>query len=160
MNPLESTIATHPFFAGLPPEAVSKLAGCAMETKFEAGEAIFKEGDPANRFYLILEGRVVLETTKTGATSEVQTIGAGDVLGWSWLFPPYLWNFDARALEKTRAVFFYGTRLREYAEEDHTLGFELMKRFARVMIQRLQATRRRLVELSASDRAGRQGQAP
>jgi CRP-like cAMP-binding protein len=73
-------------------------------------------------------------------------LGAGDVLGWSWLFPPYLWHFDARAATPTTAIFFYGTRLRELCDENHDLGYELMKRVSEIVIKRLQATRRELVE--------------
>ena len=80
----------------------------------------------------------------------IQTLGAGDVLGWSWLFPPYYWNFDARATEQTQAVFFYGTRLREKCEDDSQLGYEMMKRMSAVMLQRLQATRKQLLETTAN----------
>ena len=118
-----------------------------MFTKFKPGELIFREGDPANRFYLILEGKVSLEShaRETGVTP-IQCVEDGEVLGWSWLFPPYYWHFDARAVEATDAVFFYGTPLREECEADHDLGYELVKRMAEVMMKRLQATRRRLIE--------------
>ena len=118
-----------------------------MQTSFSPGEWIFHEGDMANRFYLIQEGEVVLEScVKDCGTIFVQAIGAGDVLGWSWLFPPYYWHFDARATKPTKAIFLYGTRLRERCEEDHDLGYALMKRMAEVIIQRLQSTRRQLLE--------------
>ena len=118
-----------------------------MQSQFNAGELIFREGDPANRFYLIQRGQVALESSlKDRPAVRIQTIGAGDVLGWSWLFPPYYWHFDARTLEPTSAIFFYGTRLREECEKDHDLGYELMKRMAGVVLQRLQATRRQLLE--------------
>jgi CRP-like cAMP-binding protein len=95
---------------------------------------------------LILKGEVALETSvKEGGIIPIQTLGGGDVLGWSWLFPPYYWHFDARAVSATETVFFYGTRLRERCEEDHDLGYELIKRMAHVVIRRLQATRRQLV---------------
>jgi CRP-like cAMP-binding protein len=94
---------------------------------------------------------VSLESHRRSAKPiQIQVIGAGDVLGWSWLFPPYYWHFDARALEPTKVVFFYGTRLREHCETDHDFGFELMKRTADLTIKRLQATRRRLLELEES----------
>ena len=76
----------------------------------------------------------------------IQTLTAGHVLGWSWLFPPYYWHFDARALEPTRAIFFYGTRLREECEQDPDLGYALMKRVTQVLINRLQATRRQILD--------------
>jgi CRP-like cAMP-binding protein len=145
MASLEARIAQHPFCVGLSTRHLQFLAECAMEMEFAAGERIFGEGDIANRFYLIEAGKVALESpSPDGTPVPIQTIGPGDVLGWSWLFPPYLWNFDARAVEQTRAIFFYGTRLREQCEADHELGYELMKRVSMVMLKRLQATRRRL----------------
>ena len=119
-----------------------------MRMRYETGELIFREGDPANRFYLIEQGRVSLESHRRDEASvAVQVIGPGDVLGWSWLFPPYYWHFDARALEPTAAIFFYGTRLREQCEQDHDFGFEMMKRMTQVVIHRLQATRKQLLSL-------------
>ena len=118
-----------------------------MLMQFEAGQQIFQEGDWANRFYLILDGEVALESSvKDRGIVPIQTIGAGEVLGWSWLFPPYYWHFDARALRPTTAIFFYGTRLRERCEQDHDLGYGLTMRMAEIMMKRLQATRRRLLE--------------
>jgi CRP-like cAMP-binding protein len=118
-----------------------------MVTRFNAGETIFREGDPANRFYLILSGKVAVESyVREQGFKVIQTIGTGEVLGWSWLFPPYYWHFDARAVESTEALFFYGTPLRTECETDHELGYELLKRMAEIMLQRLQATRRQLLE--------------
>lgn len=144
---LADQIAGHPFTRGMSRELVAHLADFAMESRFAAGETIFQEGDPANRFYLIQEGKVALESYIDGrGLVSLQTVGPGDVLGWSWLFPPYYWHFDARALEPTRAIFLYGTPLRERCEENHDLGFELYKRLADVVVARLQATRRLLLE--------------
>ena len=143
---IEETIAEHAFLTGLKKEHLRVLAENAMRMQYEPDKLIFCEGDPANRFYLIETGKVALESTrKEGAAVSIETIGSGDVLGWSWLFPPYYWYFDTRALEPTTAIFFYGTRLREQCEADHDLGYELMKRMANVVIQRLQATRRQLL---------------
>jgi CRP-like cAMP-binding protein len=143
---LEQTISSHPFVAGLKPEHLQVLGDNAMMMRYEPGEIIFRDGDPANRFYLICRGRVALESRQGESEPVViQQIGPGDVLGWSWLFPPYYWHFDARAVEPTEAIFFYGTRLRQKCEEDHELGYQLMKRTASAVIQRLQATRKRLL---------------
>ncbi|MBI3848852.1 MAG: Crp/Fnr family transcriptional regulator [Verrucomicrobia bacterium] len=148
MQTLESIIAELPFLKGLSSKHRQILADNAMQSQFKAGELIFREGDPANRFYLIQQGQVGLESSpKDRPAVRIETIGAGDVLGWSWLFPPYYWHFDARALEPTTAIFFYGTRLREECEKDHDLGYELMKRMAGVVLQRLQATRLQLLEV-------------
>ncbi len=118
-----------------------------MFIRFKAGELIFREGDPANRFYLVIGGKVAVEShVRDSAAMTILTSGEIEVLGWSWLFPPYYWHFGARAVEDTEAVFFYGTPLREECEADHDLGYALMKRLAEVMLIRLQATRRRLVE--------------
>ena len=136
----------HPFVRYLPPEHLAILNNCAMVVQFEAGQPIFREGDPANRFYLILNGAIALQShRKEGGTTLIATLGEGDVLGWSWLFPPYQWHFDAIAVESTQAVFFYGTWLRHLAEEHHELGYELMRRMAEVLIRRLQAARRQML---------------
>ena len=145
---VEATVFEHPFLAGLQPAHLRVLADNALRMHYETGTTIFREGDPANRFYLIERGRVSLESRRQDEPPvRIQTIGPGDVLGWSWLFPPYHWNFDARAVEPATAIFFYGTRLREQCEQDKTLGYELMKRMTAVAIQRLQATRRQLLGL-------------
>lgn len=117
-----------------------------MRVHHRAGEIIFHEGEPANRFYLIEQGRVLLESPRREQLPvTLQVIGSGDVLGWSWLFPPYYWHFDARTVEPTTAIFFYGTRLREQCEQDHDFGYEMMKRMAQVLVQRLQVARSQLL---------------
>jgi CRP/FNR family cyclic AMP-dependent transcriptional regulator len=142
-------LAAQPFLKGLSVQQLETLAQETMAAGFPAGRAIFREGQPANRFYLILEGEVALEAPareKDGEPHLIQTIGAGDVLGWSWLFPPYYWHFDARAVKPVKAIFIYGTRVRELCENDHDLGYELMKRTVEVVIERLQSTRRQLFD--------------
>ena len=143
---LERAMAGHPFLKGLSPHHFRLLRECALLARFKPGEVILREGDPANRFYLILRGKVELFASGVdGADVPIETVGAGDMLGWSWLFSPHYWNFDARAVEPTDAIFFYGTPLREECETDHDLGYELLKRMSEVIIHRLQATRRQLV---------------
>ncbi len=137
---------SHPFLIGLRPEHLATLAGCATPTEFKPAQVIFHEGETANRFYLILSGRVVLETRHHGAApTVVDQVGGGETLGWSWLFPPYCWHFTAHAAEPTRAIFFYGTWLRERCDADPAFGYELMKRTAAVAIRRLQVTRQQLI---------------
>ena len=146
---LDRIIAEHPFLQGLNPHQMRLLMDCAMFVRFKPGELIFREGDPANRFYLIIEGKVLMEShRREEGCVPIESVEEGEVLGWSWLFPPYYWHFDARAVEDTNAVFFYGTPLREECESDHDLGYELVKRMAEVMMKRLQATRRQLLSLS------------
>jgi CRP/FNR family cyclic AMP-dependent transcriptional regulator len=144
---LKSSLAKCPFWEGLREDYQQRLLESAMFQKFAAGERLFMEGDPANRFYVILDGEVALESTDgEKAPVLIQKIGAGDVLGWSWLFPPYYWHFDACATKPTTAIFFYGTRLRLACDNDPGLGYELIKRIAVVVIQRLQATRKELLK--------------
>jgi len=143
-SPTLEDLSKHPFLRGMEPAHLGTLADCAMHAYFDRGEIIFHEGDPANRFYLLRSGKVSLETSSESGSKVVQVIGAGDVLGWSWLFSPHFWRFDARALEPTRATFIYGSRLRELCEEDHDLGYEIMKRTAAVVIERLMAARQQL----------------
>jgi CRP/FNR family transcriptional regulator, cyclic AMP receptor protein len=148
---LTETIERHALFRGLPKHHISLLAEAAMMKEFAADELIFREGDPANRFYLILDGEVALESANAHRENVVvQTIGADDVLGWSWLFPPYYWHFGARATKPTKAIFFYGTWLRESCERSPEFGYEMMRRMANVMLQRLQATRRKLAAAPAT----------
>ena len=145
---LEKDIAAHPFLIGLSEHHIRLLADCAIRTHFERDQVIFREGESANRFYLIESGQVALESTSQAtAPVTIDTIGAGDLLGWSWLFPPYVWHFQARAVMPTTAIFFYGTVLREYCEKDQSLGFELFKRMSEVMTRRLQAARERLLKV-------------
>ena len=145
---LPERMARHPFLSSMSPGHLKVLADSTLAVKFKAGEPIFVEGDTANRFYLIEQGKVVVESSVPERDSvPIQILGDGNVLGWSWLYPPYRWHFDARALEDTQAIFFYGTRLREQCEEDPDLGYDLMKRVTQVLIRRLQSTRRQLVQL-------------
>lgn len=122
------------------------LADAAMIRHFEAGEILFRTGEAANRFYLIEQGEVTLEANPGERPAvTIETVRDGGLLGWSWLFPPYVWHFDARAIKPTDAIFFYGTVLREYCEKDALLGVELFKRMSEVMVKRLQAARGKLI---------------
>ncbi len=148
MRTLETILAEHPFFEGLPDKHLKVIVGCASNVSFEEGETIFREGEEANRFYLIRQGRVALQVYAAGiGTITIQTLDAGDILGWSWLVPPYRWHFDARAVEPVRAIALDGECLRRKCEEDHDLGYELLKRFAEIITQRLQATRLQLLDV-------------
>jgi CRP-like cAMP-binding protein len=147
---LETRIALHPFLAGVNHKQLALLMGCAMATKFKRGQTILREGDFANRFYLVETGKIALEAGGGfGRPVIVETIGAGDLLGWSWMFPPYVWHFTARATEPTEAIFFYGTILREHCERDPSLGYNLFKRMTPVMLRRLQAARKKMLSIHA-----------
>lgn len=147
---MATRVAFHPFLAGMNPTQLALLTDCAIPVNFKKGQTILREGEMANRFYLIESGKVVLESGKGfGEPVVIETIGAGDLLGWSWMFPPYVWHFTARAAEPTNAIFFYGTILREYCERDHSLGYELFKRMTPVMMKRLQSARRKMLSVHA-----------
>lgn len=148
MKYLKAIINEHPFFHGMKPEHLELAAQAAREVKFAAGDVIFREGECAADFFLLETGRVVLDAHAPGREAVViQTLGPGDVLGWSWLFPPFVWHFGARAIAPTTAICFNGARLLIACEENSALGYDLMKRVARVMMQRLQATRLQLLDV-------------
>jgi CRP/FNR family transcriptional regulator, cyclic AMP receptor protein len=145
---LEGIIGEHQFFKGLEERYIKLIGGCAKNVRFGEGEIVFREGDAADQFYFIREGLVAIELLipQRGYTT-LQTVGEGDVLGWSWLMPPYRWRFGARTLQPTRALSFDGKCLRNKCEEDHDLGYELLKRFTFVATERLEATRLQLLDL-------------
>jgi CRP/FNR family cyclic AMP-dependent transcriptional regulator len=152
MHTIDELVAESPIFEGMTKEQLELIAGCAYNTGFKAGERIFREGDPADTFYLVRKGRVALSTHAPARGSVViETLDPGEIVGWSWLFPPHVWHFDARAMDEVRAVAFDGACLRGKCEGDHTLGYELMRRFAGVMIDRLLHTRLRLLDLYGRD---------
>src|SRR2546430_11726122 len=149
-EPISVRVALHPFLAGMNPTHLALLTDCAMVSQFKPGQVILRDGEIANRFYLMESGKVILESGRGfGDPVVIETIGAGDLLGWSWMFPPYTWNFTARAIEPTTAIFFYGTILREYCERDPSLGYELFKRMAPVMLRRLQSARKIMLAIHA-----------
>ena len=141
-------IEQHPIFLGLERRYLEFIAACATNTRFNEGDYLFREGDPADTFYVLRHGSVVVEifVPERGAVP-VQVVGEGDVLSWSWLVPPYQAQYDARCATLTRAIAFDGKCLRGKCEEDHDLGYELLKRFARIMIQRVRATRIQLLDV-------------
>ena len=148
LQSIEQLLAGHPFFSGLPQPDVSFIAGCGRNVVFQAGAYIFREGEPADQFYILRHGRVALEIfAPERGPIVVETVDEGEVLGWSWLFPPYRWSFDARAIDLTRAVALDGACLREKCDDDPRLGYELTRRFVPILVGRLEATRIRLLDL-------------
>ena len=143
---LEARLAAHPFLRGMSPHHLEILALCATPTEFDPGQVVMSEGEPASGFYLIESGTVVLEGQgEDGKNVVIDTVSAGEELGWSWLFPPYLWSFDARAIEPCTALCFSGLLLRQHRDDDLTLSHELHKRVSEVMVRRLEAARKRLI---------------
>lgn len=150
---LERVIEDHPFFAGLDQEFMDLVLGCATNVRFAKDSYIFKEGQPANTFYLIREGNVALEIfAPQRKPIVVQTVSVGEVLGWSWLLPPYHWKFHAHALADTRAIALDGKCLREKCEKNHDLGYEFLKRFSQIVVHRLEATRFQLLDVYSAQK--------
>lgn len=148
MRTLEPILAEHPFLKGIQPPYLKRLVGCATNVRFDTGQFVFQDDDPANHFYLLREGKVAIEVPVPGRGQvTIQTLGPGEVLGWSWLIPPYRWRFDARALQVTRAIALDGKCLRGKFEKDNGLGYELLRRFAPVIAQRVEATRLQLLDM-------------
>ncbi len=150
METLERIITEHPFFVGLDDAFTNLMVGCASNVRFKAGTYILKEGDPANTFYLIREGKVAVEVLAPQRPPIIiSTLSNGEILGWSWLLPPFQWKFHARAVEDVRAIALDGKCLRTKCEENHDLGYEILKRFARIIELRLDATRLQLLDVYA-----------
>ena len=153
MENLERIIAEHPFFEGLDSEFTKLMVSCASNVRFKAGTYILKEGDPANTFYLIREGKVAVEVfAPQRQPIIVATLSVGELLGWSWLLPPFQWKFHARAIDGVRAIALDGKCLRTKCEENHDLGYAVLKRFAQIMEQRLEATRLQLLDVYSVSR--------
>jgi CRP/FNR family cyclic AMP-dependent transcriptional regulator len=155
MRTVEQLLADHPFFAGMRSDQLAVLAGCASNVHFERDSYLIREGEAADTFFILRAGRVALETSAPQRRPlTIETIEAGEVLGWSWLFPPYRWHFSGRALDEVRATKLDGACLRGKGESDPALGYELMRRFAAIAIERLQATRLQLLDLYAQPGRG------
>jgi len=145
---LERIIREHRFFAGLDDTFCKLVCGCAKNVRFEAGQYLFHEGEPADQFYLLRHGRVALEvTTPARGAVTFQTVGEDEVVGVSWLIPPYRWTYDAKALTLVRAIAMDAGCLRQKCEADHDLGYEMMKRFVPVLLERLHATRLQILDV-------------
>jgi CRP/FNR family transcriptional regulator, cyclic AMP receptor protein len=148
MRTIEELLAEVPALRALAPEHRDTVAGCARNQVFEPGARIMREGDPADAFYVIREGQVALETNVPGRGAVIlQTLHDGELLGWSWLVPPYRTAFDARSIATTHMIAFDGACLRGKAEADPALGYALLQRFSALMLERLQATRLRLLDV-------------
>lgn len=144
---LEKVLAQHPFMKDWDEEALKLIAGCAKNVTFKEGEFIFKEGGNADLFYILREGHVSVEIpAPVHGPLSIQTLGEGDVLGWSWFVPPYKWHFDARTTAATRAISFDVKCLRKKMEENPKFGYTVLKKFLPVILERLQATRLQLLD--------------
>ncbi len=147
-NFIAEQLSSHPIFQGLPFVTISDMIGCASEKTFSRGGTIFLEGENANNCFILLSGSVDLSIhTHNKGPIVIQSLNGGDVLGWSWLFSPFIWHFDALAKEKTNAIQLDGQCIRKKCKENPELGFELMNRFSKIIMERLNATRLQLVDM-------------
>ncbi len=155
MLTLAQEIAAAEVFAGLAPEYLDLITGCGQNVHFDAGVILQREGDPADVFYLIRRGSVALEVHHPGAEPiRILTEGPGEPVGWSWLFEPYRWHLDARTIQPCSLIALDGACLRGKCEQDPALGYELMRRFARCLVERLEATQFQLLDVYGNARVG------
>jgi len=144
---LEPELSAHPFFSGLESRYLGLLVGCAKNARYDSGKYLFHRDEEAADFFLVRGGKVNLEIFVPGQGPLIlQTLGEGDIIGWSWLIPPFRWRFDARAMELVRVVTLDGKCLREKCEKDHDLGYELLKRFSEIIVDRLEMTRLQIID--------------
>ena len=145
---LTQSLHKHPFLIDMDGNLIRTLTSCASNVVFQEGTRLFHEGDEARVFFLIRSGRAALEI-QAGEKGEIriQTVGPGEVLGWSWLISPYVWHFDAVALEQVHAFSIDASCLRAKCEIDNHFGYEMLRRFSAVLERRLQATRLQLLDM-------------
>lgn len=145
---IKDLVSEHALLAHLPDADHELIAGCGHNVRFPSGHLLVREGEPADTFYLVREGRVAIEvSTASGQSLVVATTGPGGLVGWSWLFPPYRWHLDARAVDDVSAVALDGACLRAKCEADNGLGYRLMQCFAQLAIDHLQGARRQLLDV-------------
>jgi CRP/FNR family cyclic AMP-dependent transcriptional regulator len=145
---LERVLLEHDFLKGLSDEQASLLVSCVKNARFSAGEFLMREGEPANTFYLLRKGSVAMEAHVPGRGAvQMESLGAGDMLGLSWAVPPYRIQLDARAIEPVVALAFDGACLRRKMEEDHELGFVLLRRLFGAAVKRLERVRLQRIDV-------------
>lgn len=139
---IHAYLAQHPFFAGLPGHYLTLLSSHATVQQFGAQQRVFKQDTDADQFFIVQKGKVTLEIPAiSGEPLTIQTVSDGQLLGWSWLIPPYRWLFDARAVVPSTIVMLDGRKLRTACDDDPKLGYDLLRRFAVLMAERLSASR-------------------
>ena len=148
---LRQRVAAHPFLAGMSAQHLELLAECAELKQLDGGEVVFRAGDPAKGFYLLETGSVAVEADAVDrAAIGIDVVRAGEPLGWSWMFEPFVCEYGARAVEPTTTLFFDAARLTQHRGADLTLGHELFKRMSQVMVRRLNAARAKVAEAAGS----------
>jgi CRP-like cAMP-binding protein len=144
---IRQRISKSDLFSGLPAELIDFLAEHAKSHRLAAGDVLFRFGERANRFYLVQSGHVAVEIAAiAGPALELQDLGPGAVLGWSWLIAPHQWSFQARAKTAGEILEFDGDAVLARCEEDTRFGYQLLKRFSALMSERLNSARQRMME--------------
>ena len=148
MQTLEPIVAELPLFKGLKPEHIKLISGCASNARYDAGTFVGREGHPADKFWVLREGRMALQIHAPGrGPLTILTLGENDAVGWSWLVPPYQLRFDIHVVQTTRALVFDGKCLRGTFANDPELGYEMMQRFSSMILRRLDAMSLQLLDL-------------
>ena len=156
---ISAAIRAHPIFKDLPSEPVQRVTEAAFDMHFSYGEYVFREGEAAERFYLIQHGIIAIENHADDIEPvTIESLGKGHMVGWSWMFPPYRWRFDARAIEHTNVIAFDAETVRGLMQEDKDFGFELAIRFSSLMTDRLYAAQRQLLGLFGAFQRAQSGQ--
>ena len=144
---IEDYLSGHAFFSKMDSDFLQFLSDCVTERQLKKGEVLFQQGKRADKFYLLRNGQIAIQVPAlVGPTLDIQTLGEDQILGWSWLIAPYRWSFQARAVEDSELLEFDGTAILAHCEEDPKFGYELFKRFASLMGERLESARRRMMD--------------
>lgn len=148
LEEIREIVAKHPFAEILSEDDIAMVSGCAVIAHYSPGQYLFKEGEPADHFYLVRAGRAALEIHAPGSgPQQILTFAADDVIGVSWLIPPYRWRFDARALDELSVLKFDAKCLRAKCDADPRLGYTLLQRMLPDLINRLHQSRLQLLDL-------------
>jgi CRP/FNR family cyclic AMP-dependent transcriptional regulator len=146
-NEIRQHISENSFFVGMKESHLDFLASTAHLKRAQTGEILFKLGEPAKCFYLALSGEVIVEVPAIqGPGLQLQTLGSGKMIGWSWLIVPYRWDFQARVIREAELIEFDGTAILKQCEKDNAFGYDLFKRFTNMMSERLGFARRKMME--------------
>ncbi len=140
-------LSNHVFFGALSDETLSFLDKCSSKSEIKKDQVLFHQGEAADHFYVVLAGQISIQMPAIlGPSLEIQALGSGQVLGWSWLISPYRWSFQAKATEDSELLVFNGKAILARCEQDAKFGYELLKKFAELMSVRLDAARKKMMD--------------
>ncbi len=140
-------LSAHEFFSGLSDDILKFLCECSSRREIKEGQILFRQGENADKFYVILNGCISIQMPAImGPAMEIQSVGKDQVLGWSWLISPYKWSFQTRAEVDTELLEFDGTALLAHCEQEPKFGYELFKKFAGLMSERLSVARQKMMD--------------